>query len=230
MHLKDDLYITIQLNSPEKVLLATGDTNAKYKISDITLEYDVIIDESYAQMINYFDTSIPYTRISNVSYISKSKKDSTWVIDINAAAQSLQGVLLLFKDTQTNYAYKNEEFYNPSFKKILVSIDGNPHQIYKGGLLSKDIYTELKRYFHHPYSDVSFEQFLTSKFGLWIDTRSSRGKCILHGSGKTVLGTIKLQIDKVPETTDGTLTCYIFKIQDVVAHILNGSLYSIEGL
>ena len=33
------------------------------------------------------------------------------------AAQSLQGVLLLFKDTQTNYAYKNEEFYNPSIQK-----------------------------------------------------------------------------------------------------------------
>ena len=131
---------------------------------------------------------------------------------------------------QTNYAYKNEEFYNASHsKKFLVTIDGNPHQIYKGGLLSKDIYTELKRYFHHPYSDVSFEQFLTSKFGLWIDTRSSQENT-LHGSGRTILGNIKLQIDKIPETTDGTLTCYIFKIQDVVAHILNGSLYSIEGL
>ena len=61
------------------------------------------------------------------------------------------------------------------FKKILDKLStADPHQIYKGGLLSKDIYTELKRYFHHPYSDVSFEQFLTSKFGLWIDTRSSQ--------------------------------------------------------
>ena len=229
--LKEDIYITIQLNSPEKVLLASGDVNAKYKISDITLEYDVIIDETYAQIIadSYTNTSLPYTRISNVSYISKSKKDSTWVIDINATAQSLQGVLLLFKDASTNYASKNEEFYNPSFKNILVSIDGNPHQIFKGGLTSKDIYTELKRYFYHPHSDVNFGEFLTTKFGLWIDTRSSQENA-LHGSGKTVLGTIKLQIDKIPETTDGTLTCYIFKIQDVVAHILNGTLYSIEGL
>ena len=127
--LKEDSYVTLQLSLPEKVILATGDMAAKYKI-DISLEYDVIIDESYAQIIstNYVNMSIPYTRISNISYLSKSKKDQIWVIDINAAtAQSLQGVLLLFKDIQTDFAYKNEEFYNPTFKKILITIDGYPH-------------------------------------------------------------------------------------------------------
>ena len=213
-------------------MLATGDTAAKYKISDISLEYDVIIDECYAQIIstNYVNMSVPYTRISNISYLSKSKKDQIWVIDINAAAaQSLQGVLLLFKDTQTDFAYKNEEFYNPTFKKILITIDDNPYQVYKGGVLPKDIYTEVKRYFHQKHSDVNFEQFLTTKFALWIDTRSSQ-KTTLHGSGRTILGNIKLQIDKVPETAEGSLTCYIFKFQDAVTHIVNGSLDSIEGL
>ena len=50
--LKEDLYVTLQLNVPEKVMLATGDTTAKYKISDISLEYDVIINESYAEIIS----------------------------------------------------------------------------------------------------------------------------------------------------------------------------------
>ena len=110
----------------------------------------------------------------------------------------------------------------------MITIDGDPHQVYKGGLLPKDIYTEVKR-FHQKHSDVDFEQFLTTKFALWIDTRSSPENT-LHGSGRTILGNIKLQIDKVPETTEGSLTCYIFKFQDAVAHIVNGSLDSIEGL
>ena len=38
--LKEDLIITIELNSAKEVILRTGDTNAIYKISDITLEYD----------------------------------------------------------------------------------------------------------------------------------------------------------------------------------------------
>ena len=37
------------------------------------------------------------------------------------------------------------------------------------GYCQKDIYTEVKR-FHQKHSDVDFEQFLTTKFALWIDT------------------------------------------------------------
>ena len=229
--LKEDLYVTLQLSVPEKVILATGDTEAKYKLSDISLEYDTIIDESYVQMIssNYVNMSNPYTRIANISYLSKSKKDQIWVIDVPAAAQSLQGVLLLFKNAQTNFGYKNEEYDNPSFKKVSVTIDGDPHQIYKGGLLPKYIYSDVKRYFYHQHSHMNFEEFLTTKFGVWSDTRSSQENT-LHGSAKTILGNNKLQIDKIPETDDVSLICYIIKFQDAVAHIINGSLDSIEGL
>ena len=62
-------------------------------------------------------------------------------------------------------------------------------------------------------------RFLTTKFGLWIDTRSSTDNT-LPGSGKTVEknGTL-LQIEKVPETSNGDLTCYAFSLQDAVAHL-----------
>ena len=205
--------MTLELNVPEKVILATGDTAAKYKISDICLEYDVIIDKCYSEIIskNYIEMSIPYTNVKKISHDSKSKKDQDWVIDINIVSQSLQGVLLLFKDTQTDFAYKNEEFYNPTFTKILVTIDGDTHQIYKGGLLPKDIYSEVKRYFHHQHSDVDFEQFLTTKFALWIDTRSSQENT-LHGSGRTVLKNIKLQLDKVPETGGGIVNMLYLQV------------------
>ena len=66
----------------------------------------------------------------------------------NLSARSLQGLLLLFLHKRDDFANKNEEFYNPSIKKILVTINGMPHQLFATGLQAKDIYPELKRYFY----------------------------------------------------------------------------------
>ena len=41
----------------------------------------------------------------------------------------------------------------------------------------------------------------------------------LHGSGKAVEKVILLQIEKVPETSGGDLTCYVFSLEDAVAHL-----------
>ena len=46
----------------------------------------------------------------------------------NLSVQSLRGLMLPFLDIHDDFANKNEEFYNPSIKKILVAINGMPHQ------------------------------------------------------------------------------------------------------
>ena len=46
-----------------------------------------------------------------------------------------------------------------------------PHQLFAVGLKVMDIYPELKKYFYKENSNVTWEDFLTTKFGLWIDTR-----------------------------------------------------------
>ena len=42
--LKEGLFIRTELSSAKNVLLCTEDTDATYKLSDISLEYDVILD------------------------------------------------------------------------------------------------------------------------------------------------------------------------------------------
>ena len=49
--LKEDLIVSLELNSSEKVILCTRDTSATYKPSDIFLEYDVIFDKPYTTTI-----------------------------------------------------------------------------------------------------------------------------------------------------------------------------------
>ena len=63
------------------------------------------------------------------------------------------------------------------------------------------------------------EDFLTTKFTLWIDACLSIDNT-LHGCGKAVEKKgILLPIEKAPGTSGGDLTCYIFSLQDAVAHL-----------
>ena len=59
---------------------------------------------------------------------------------------------------------------------------------------------------------------MTSKLALWIDTRSSIDNT-LYGSSTRVGKGILLQIEKVPETSDGELTCYVFSLEDALAQL-----------
>ena len=220
--LKERLIVRIELNSSEKVILCTGDTSATYKLSDIFLECDAISDNSCALGVGemYIGTmSIPYTKVKSIHYESLSKKDTVWKIDVNnLSVYSLQGLLLLFLDKRDDFANKNEEFYNPSIKKVLVTINGMPHQLFAGGIQAGDIYPELKKYFYKENSDVTWEEFLVTKFGLWIDTRSDTNNA-LHDSGRAIQCGVSLQIEKTPEAGDGDLMCYVFSLEDVVAHL-----------
>ena len=220
---KEDLIVRLELNSSEKVILCTGDTSATFKLSDIYLEYDAIFEVPYATTIGQMcsgATSIPYTKVTSIHYQALSKKDTTWKIDVNnLSVRSLQGLLLLFVNKLDDFANKNEEFYNPSIKKILTTINGMPHQLFRAGLQAIDIYPELKKYFYREYSNVTWEEFLTTKFVLWIDARSSTDNT-LHSSGRAVEKSgILLQIEKVPETVAGDLMCFVFSLEDAVAHI-----------
>ena len=139
--LKEDLIVRLELNSSEKLILCTGDTSVTYKLSDISLKHDGIFDNPYATSIGEIytgTTSIPYTKVTLIHYQTLSKKDTIWKIHVNNLyVRSLQGLLLLFLDKSDDFANKNEEFYNPSIKKILVTINGMPRQLFVAGLQAR---------------------------------------------------------------------------------------------
>ena len=88
-----------------------------------------------------------------------------------------------------------------------------PHQPFAAGLQGREIYSGLKKYFYKENSNVTWEDF-----ALWIDTRSSIDNT-LHGSGMAVEKSgILLQIKKAPETS-GDLMCYVFSLEDALAHL-----------
>ena len=137
-------------------------------------------------------------------------------------------MLLLLLEDQTDFVYKVEKFYNPTIKKVNVTIDGTPNKIFKESILPRNMYPEegiCKRFYQND-SDVSLEEYFTTKYGLWIDTRLFTDDK-LHGSGRLVNSTIKLQTDKIGESS-GNLLCYIFAVQDAYIHQSDGKLDAID--
>ena len=66
---------------------------------------------------------------------------------------------------------------------------------------------------------MTWEELLTTKFALWIDTHSCTNN-ILHGSGRAVEKRgILLRIEKATGASNGDLTCYLFSLEDSVAHL-----------
>ena len=180
----------------------------------------MILDGTYATAIGEMDveTLIYYSKVTSIHHQTLSKNGTTWKIDVNnLSVRSLQGLLLLFLDKSDDFANKNEEYYNPNINNISVMINGIFLELYRLRLQARDIYPELKKYFYKENSDVTWEEFLTTKFALWIDTRSSTNN-ILHGSGRAVEKSgILLQIEKAPETSGDDLICHVFSHEDTTA-------------
>ena len=77
-----------------------------YTISNISLEFDTIINASLASQIRteYMKSSILCDRILRAHVIPLNKSDTSFSVDINSPSKSLKGVLLIF--TQERSATK----------------------------------------------------------------------------------------------------------------------------
>ena len=114
---------------------------------------------------------------------------------------------------------KMKNFTTQASRKVLATINGMPHQLFSAGLQARDIYPELKKYFYKENPNVTREDFLTTKFRFWIDTRLSTDNT-LDCSGRAVEKSgILLQIEKAPEASNDDLTCYVFSFEDAVGHL-----------
>ena len=80
--------------------------DATYTISNISLEFDTIINASLASQIRteYMKSSILYDRILRARIIPLNKSDTSFSVDINSPSKSFKGVLLIF--TQERSATK----------------------------------------------------------------------------------------------------------------------------
>ena len=226
------------------VIKATN-TDATYTISNISLEFDTIINASLASQIRteYMKNSILYDRILRARIIPLNKSDTSFSVDINSPSKSLKGVLLIFTQERsaTKFARDTEEFYNPQITKVEVTVEGVPNELYAQNMEYRHQYDEIVKHFAEgrlkeagaiqkdlQLHNVNIALYYTDKYALWLDFRTIDDNR-LHGSGRQLENTsegIRLQITKKAESA-GKLSCYLYIFQDAQINISDAQFLNV---
>ena len=94
--------------------------DAKYKITDISLEYEIVTQPDLARSIRseYQHMALLSDRILRHRKIIVNKKDTVWNCAFNTPCKSLKCILVLFEE-EGSYTRDTSKFYNPKFKMFL---------------------------------------------------------------------------------------------------------------
>ena len=123
-------------------------TDAKYKITDISLEYEIATQPDLARSVRseYQHMALLYDRILRHRKIIVNKSDTVWNWEFNTPCKSLKGILVLFEE-EGSYTRDTNKFYNPKIQKVSVIVEGKPNQLYAQGMRSFEQYDEICKYF-----------------------------------------------------------------------------------
>ena len=209
-------------------VIKSMDTDATYTISNISLEFDTIINASLASQIRteYMKSSILYDRILRVRIIPLNNSDTSFSVDINSPSKSVKGVLLIFtkERSATKFTRDTEEFFNPKITKVEVTVEGVPNELCAQDMEYRHQYDEIVKHFAEgrlkeagamqkdlQLHNVNVASYYTNKYALWLDFRTIDDNR-LHGSGRRLENTsegICLQITKEAGAS-AKLSCYLY--------------------
>ena len=170
------------------VIKATN-PDATYMISNISLEFDTIINTSLASQIRteYMKSSILYDRILRARIIPLNYSDTSFSVDINSPSKSLKAVLLIFtkERSATKFTCNTEEFFNPKITKVEVTVEGVPNELYAQNMEYRHQYDETVKHFAEgrlkeagaiqkdlQLHNVNIASYYTNKYALWLDFRT----------------------------------------------------------
>ena len=127
---------------------AVASPDAKYEISNISLEYEIVTQPILARSIKteYDEMVLLYDRILRHRQILVNKSDTTWNWAFNTTCKSLKDILALFEE-EGSYTPDTSKFYNPKIQKISVIVEGKPNQLYTQGMRLFEQYDEICKYF-----------------------------------------------------------------------------------
>ena len=181
-------------------VIKASNPDATYTISNISLEFDTVINASLACQIRteYMKSSILYDRILRSHIIPlNDSSTSSFSVDINSPS-SLNGVLLIFtkERSATKFNRDTEEFFNPKITKVEVTVEGVPNEPYAQNMEYRHQCDEIMKHFGEgrlkeagaiqkdlQLHNVNIASYYTDKYALWLDFRTIDNNR-LHGLGR----------------------------------------------
>ena len=225
-------------------IIKSSDPESTLSITNICLEYDVVSSSELARVIRdqYQNKCVIYfEKILRHAKVARNASDTRWNINLSSPSRSLKGILILCKKVENRFDKKTEEFFNPEITKCEISIEGKPNQLFSNGIqpyhhfemtrgflgggkcnVLPTIDSICKNTFN---TDVRLKDYLTTKYGLFLDCRSSDDN-VLHGSGRRVDSSsdgISILIEKEKQDPQN-LDVYVFVFFDAQMNIESGRL------
>ena len=238
--LSERLSYELTFNRYDQVILST-DPDAKYRISNISLEFDIVNHDELARMVlSRYQSHLPiyYQRVLHHSTVVKNRSDTIWNFNFSASGKSIKGILFLFRDPPKPFDTDPEKFINPRISRVTCTIEGKPNQLYANGLLPYHQFAEARKFFscvnqsNQTSKDLHLhglriDNFYMKNFCLWLDLRTTDDD-LLHGSGRRIEGSdgLIIQMEKDAEQKK-ELSVYIYLVHDAQLNIAEQRLKDI---
>ena len=224
-------------------MIKATDLDATYTISNISLEFNTIINASLASQIRteYMKSSILYDRILRARITRLNNSDTSFAVDINSPSKSLKDVLLIFTKERSNFSHDTEEFFNSKVTKVEVTVEGVPNELYAQNMEYRHQYNEIVKHFAEgqlkeagaiqkdlQLHSVNIALYYTDKYALWLDFQTIDNNR-LHGLGRVLQNSsegIHLQITKESGSA-GKLSCYLYIFQDAQINISDAQFLNV---
>ena len=99
-------------------IIKSSKTDATYKITDISLECDIVTQPELARSVRseYNKMVLLYDRVIQHSQIPVDKSDTKWNWSFNETCKSLKGILILFEEEKP-FTRDTNKHYNPKIQK-----------------------------------------------------------------------------------------------------------------
>ena len=175
------LFYELTFNDYNRVIKSVAASpDAKYKITNISLEYEIVTQPTLTKHISeeYQSMALLYDRVLRHRQIEVNKSDTTWNWSFIMPCKSLKGILVLFEEEKL-YKRDTSKFYNPKIQKVSVIVKGKPNQLYAQGMRLFEQYDEICKYFaegkqkdnnanevqkHLQLHDLNVGEYLTDKY------------------------------------------------------------------
>ena len=226
-------------------VIKSTDPDATYTISNISLEFDTVINASLASQIRteYMKSSILYDRILRARIIPLNDSSTSFSVDINSPSKSLKGVLIIFtkERSATKFGRDTEEFFNPKITKVELTVEGVPNELYAQNMEYRHQYDEIVKHFAEGrlkeagaiqkdlmLHNVNIASYYTNKYALWLDFRIIDDN-LIHGLGRRLENTnegVRLQITKKAGSA-GKFSGYLYLFQDAQINISDAQFLNV---
>ena len=235
--LYNDLVFELTLAPANQVVRGSDTTKLKYKLTNIQLEYEMLQSKKLAYEAAGIYTSgkeLAYDHVFRDKVVTFAKGTDTRInIKVEAQRRSMKGILLLFVEPYIAGARDSETYIFPDLKKISVTINGSPNMLYNNGIESRDIWSEVSRFFmkekYKPQHMNLQKVYAENKFGLLIDLRSMESQK-MHGRGTRIVNStdgVQLEIERDGKGS-GQVNCHVYIISDSQFNIVDKQLESVQ--